>query len=106
MSEEIRLFQPSNGTHGDIFMSEYCYRCVKFPHSPDAKNQCRIVLDTMAYDIDDPEYPKEWRYVNGKPTCTAFKDREEFNAERRLKRKVSRIIEKDTDTLDLFGGEV
>ncbi len=104
MSEEIELFQPSNGTHGDIFLSEYCYRCAKFPHDTDAKNQCQIVLATFAYDKEDPEYPKQWRYVNGRPTCTSFKSREEFNAERRLKRKKSKsIIAKDTDTLSLFG---
>jgi hypothetical protein len=106
MSEEIELFQPSSGTHGEIFMSEYCYQCIKFPHDSDAKNQCQIVLATMAYDIQDPEYPKEWRYVDGQPTCTAFNSREEFNAERRLKRKASRVIAKDTDTIDLFGGEI
>ena len=105
MSEEIRLFQPSNGTHGDIFMGEYCYKCSKFPHDSDAKNQCVIVLKTMAFDIEDPEYPNQWRYVDGEPTCTAFKSREEFNAARRLKRKSSSIIAKDTDTLDLFAGE-
>lgn len=104
MSEEVRKFQPSNGTHGDIFMSEFCYRCVKFPHDHDAKNQCRIVLDTMAFRIEDPEYPKQWCYVDGKPTCTAFKSREAFNAERRKKRKSkSKIITTDTETLDLFG---
>jgi hypothetical protein len=100
---DIELFQPSNGTHGDIFMSEFCYRCAKFPHDSDAKNQCQIVLATMAYDIDDPEYPNQWRYVDDKPTCTAFKSREEFNAERRQKRKHKSIIATDTDTLDMFG---
>lgn len=105
MSEDIELFQPSNGTHGDIFMSEFCYRCSKSPHNPDAKNQCMIVLATMAYDKEDPEYPKQWRYVNGKPTCTSFKSREEFNLERRLKRKKI-TIGKNTDTFDLFGGDL
>lgn len=106
MSEDIRLYQPSNGTEGDIFLSKFCYQCIKFPHSHDAKNQCQISLDSMAWDIRDPEYPKQWRYVDGRPVCAAFKSREEFNAERRLKRKASRIIAKDTDTLDLFGGDL
>lgn len=87
MSEDIRLFQPSNGTHGDCFMAGYCYKCVKWPHDSDAKNQCSIALRSMAYTINDPQYPREWRYVEGEPTCTAFKDREEYNAERRKKRK-------------------
>lgn len=87
MSEELRLFRPSNGTHGDCFMSGYCYKCVKWPHDPDAKNQCMIFLRTQVYDIEDKEYPREWRYVDDEPTCTAFKDRDEYNAERRKKRK-------------------
>lgn len=87
MSEEIRLFQPSNGTHGECFMAAYCYKCAKWPHSSDAKKQCGIALRTMAFSITDSEYPREWRYVDGEATCTAFKDREEFNAERRAKRK-------------------
>lgn len=82
-----KLYQPSNGTEGDIFMSQYCYRCSKFPHSSDAKNQCMIVLGTMALGIDDPEYPKQWQIGPNGPTCTAFKDREQANAERRERRK-------------------
>ena len=26
--------------------------------------------------MNEPEYPNRWRYVDGKPTCTAFKNRE------------------------------
>lgn len=85
------LWQPSNGTIGEIFMADHCYKCAKFPHSPDAKNQCRIVLLSMAFSIEDKEYPREWCYVDGEPTCTAFKDRDEYNAERRLKRKPQSI---------------
>lgn len=101
MSEEIRLFRPSNGTHGDIFMSAYCFQCSKFPDNPDAKKQCQIFLATLVYDIDEPGYPNQWRYVDGKATCTAFKSREEYNAERRAKR----IIATDTATPDLFGDQ-
>lgn len=105
MAEEIELFRPSNGTEGDIFMSRYCFQCAKFPHDSSAKNQCQIVLATFAYDIEDKEYPNQWRYVDGKPTCTSFKSREEFNAKRRLKRNKCRkkIIATDSLTLDIFG---
>lgn len=97
---KIELFIPSNGTHGECFHEGFCYQCAKFPHSSDAKNQCMIFLSAQAYDIDEPEYPKQWRYVDGQPTCTAFKSREEYNAERRKKRK--NIIARDKDTLDMF----
>jgi hypothetical protein len=102
MNSEVELYQPSNGTEGDIFMSRYCYQCSKFPHDSDAKSQCQIVLATFAYDTDDKEYPKQWRYVDGRPTCTSFKSRDEFNAERRKKRKSRKIIATDTQTLGLF----
>jgi len=26
----------------------------------------------MIYDVNDKEYPIEWQYVDGKPTCTAW----------------------------------
>lgn len=92
-----RPYQPSNGTEGDIFMGQFCYRCVKFPHSPDAKNQCMIVLRTMAHNVTDPEYPIQWQHGPDGPTCTAFRDRDEANAERRARRNV-----KPSRTDDLF----
>lgn len=107
MSEdEIRLFQPSNGTHGDCFIAGHCERCAKYPHSSDAKNQCMILLRTFAYSITDPEYPREWRYVDGEPTCTAFKDRDEFNAERRAKRKPPRTAVGIDDMFDAAAAEI
>ena len=90
MVETIELYQPLSVTEGDIFMSAYCYRCVKYPHDSDAKSQCMIVMRSMAWSTDDKEYPRQWRYINGEPTCTAFKSREEFNAERRERRKNAR----------------
>lgn len=35
---------------------------------------CQIVCDTMCFDIEDDEYPKEWRYCpkTNRPICTAF----------------------------------
>lgn len=98
---KIESYRPSNGTEGEYFHEGFCYRCAKFPHSSDAKNQCMIFLSAHAYGLGEPEYHKQWRYVDGKPTCTSFKDREEFNASRRSKRRHG-VIARDTDTLDLF----
>jgi len=96
----IELYQPSNGTEGDIFMSQFCYKCVKFPHSSDAKNQCFIFLMGWSCSITDKEYPKQLRYIDDKPVCTAFKDRELANMERRSKRKKHVLI--DTISDDFF----
>ena len=81
--EKIKLFRPSNGDQGHNFMAAYCERCAKHPINPDAKRQCGILMRTMMHNINDPEYPSQWRYVNGEPTCTAFKDRAEHNHKRR-----------------------
>lgn len=99
MFELIELYQPSNGTEGDIFMSEFCFKCSKFPHDSDAKNQCAIFGKSLIYDTKDKEYPHQWRIESGKPTCTAFKDREEANAERRESRKPRKRY---FENLDLF----
>lgn len=101
--EVIELFQPCNGDHGLSFMSRFCFRCAKFPPDSDAKKQCGIFLRSQAFDTEDKEYPKQWRYVDGEPTCTAFKNREDFNARRREKRKSKipvRVI--DENNMDLF----
>jgi hypothetical protein len=65
-------YRPSNGTDGDIFIERFCNHCRK-----DAVCEgCEIQLRTMAFDIDEPEYPTEWVYdADGKPTCTDFESR-------------------------------
>lgn len=83
----MRKYQPSNGTEGDIFMSEFCFKCVKMPKSPEAENQCEIFYRTQCYSVEDKEYPEQWRYEHGKPVCSAFKDRDEYNAERRARKR-------------------
>lgn len=65
MSEKYR---PSNGTMGMAFMANFCDRC-------SIRGICRILPKTMAYHVDDPEYPDQWTYdEEGYPTCTAFTD--------------------------------
>lgn len=97
----VDKFQPCNGTHGDCFRSAWCDQCVKHPHDMDAKGQCFILLSTMAWNIDDPEYPEEWQYKDGEPVCTAFKSRDEYNARRRQSRPQTRT-RADSNTDDMF----
>lgn len=59
-------YQPSNENEGYKFLNAYCKNCAY-------KSDCTIVEVTMAFDVDDDEYPKEWIYGNdGQPQCTAF----------------------------------
>lgn len=70
------LYRPSNGTEGMIFMEDFCDQCLHQNPDPDPKytkaKNCEICLASMCYSPCDPEYPTEWRYVNGKPVCTKF----------------------------------
>lgn len=72
-------YRPSNGTEGEIFMSQWCARCNKdaaHRADPDTGKGCRIIVYSMGFDIGDPNYPKEWVHdetgYGGK--CTAFDD--------------------------------
>ena len=71
-SGTLRLYRPSNGTEGDLFMAEWCGNC-KRANFDDPDQACMIQLLALAHKIDDPNYPAEWNYTNGGiPQCTAF----------------------------------
>lgn len=79
--KEVKLYQPSNGIEGECFINEWCGHCAKDKSMSEGKDYdecnddeiCKIIAATMAYDIDDSEYPKEWIYNEyGHPCCTAF----------------------------------
>lgn len=74
-------YRPSNGTEGEIFMGNWCCKCQRdksmregadFDECDDDE-RCDLIANTMCYDVEDDEYPKEWTYGNdGQPCCTAF----------------------------------
>lgn len=78
MSDDEKLYRPSNGSEGECFMAEFCHRCkhdAKFRLTRDGKDGCQILADSLFLGVDDPNYPREWRYdANDRPTCTAFLD--------------------------------
>ena len=68
-------YRPSNGTEGGSFMCDWCCKCErdrKYQEDEDKGEPCDILSRTFVFDIDDPEYPVEWIYKDGQPTCTAF----------------------------------
>jgi hypothetical protein len=68
---EPKLYRPSNGTESQDFMEAFCFRCEK-----DRNRDCPILAATFVLDVNDPKYPKEWRYDGeGHPTCTAFESK-------------------------------
>jgi hypothetical protein len=69
-------YRPSNGTEGEMFMSDWCFRCER-----DKDGDCDILARTLAFNVDDPRYPKEWvckwapaddGFPLPIPRCTAF----------------------------------
>lgn len=66
-------YRPSNGTEGQLFMEAWCSNC-----AIDANHNCEILARSLAFDLNSPEYPKEWvRRANddewpGSARCTAF----------------------------------
>ena len=73
MKRRIELYRPSNGTEGMGFMDRFCCHCFHERAMTNPKGEgkaCSIVARAMAFDENDKEYPREWRYVDGKPTCT------------------------------------
>ena len=80
-------YQPSNGMEGEIFMQRWCCQCARF----DPDDGCGIQSDTMLYALEDPNYPKEWRYTEtGQPECTDFWEGDDMPV-------------KDDLTMDMFG---
>lgn len=69
---KIEKYRPSNGTEGAGFMSRFCDQC-RNDDGGVGETVCEIIGNTMAYDVDDPEYPDAWCYgQDGQPQCTAF----------------------------------
>lgn len=72
-------YRPSNGTEGEIFFEGWCSKCW---HDREVRRDpenyaegCPLIANSMAFNIGDPEYPKEWKYHDetGEPTCTKFR---------------------------------
>jgi hypothetical protein len=66
-------YRPSNGTEGIDFQARWCDRCKRdAAYRAGTGNSCPIVAATLAYNIDEPSYPKEWIRDETGPRCTAF----------------------------------
>ena len=74
----MNLYRPSCGTEGEDFRERFCYQCLheRWIHRQKEdrdEDKCKIMTNTMLFDTNEPEYPREWTYdEKGSPTCTAF----------------------------------
>jgi len=53
-------YRPSNGTEGMDFIDAFCGQCIH--DDPENDVDCDILLKTLVFSINDPEYPEEWQY--------------------------------------------
>ena len=78
MIEPREKYRPSNGTEGDGFHENFCFRCLheRWIHRQKEdrdEDKCEIMSRSLLYQVDDPKYPSEWTYdEKGQPTCTKF----------------------------------
>jgi len=83
-------YRPSNGEEGRSFMQRFCNHCAE------DQTVCEILTTAILFDIDQKDYPKEWKYDgDGRPTCTAF-------CARRTATEEEPDQERCKHTLDLF----
>lgn len=85
----IKLYRPSNGTEGEMFEAAWCQRCRK-------AGRCNITFGAMLFGVEDPGYPREWRYVDNKPPGPAFVDADTPRAPRTHKPSVDQLHLFDT----------
>lgn len=73
-------YQPSNASEGESFISDWCGYCERDKCQNGSKPMdecfgddfCEILGATMAFGINDEEYPSEWVKIDGAPQCRAF----------------------------------
>ncbi len=69
---EPEKYQPSNGTEGMEFYSQWCDSCENEGDVEDGLG-CGILARTMILSISDENYPEEWCYdEHGVPCCTRY----------------------------------
>lgn len=88
-------YRPANGDEGDWFITAWCIHCTRNQRED---RPCRILGMTMAFDVDDKEYPREMIRDESGPRCTAFKP-----IEPRDYKPQSPTI-RDKRQIDLFAG--
>lgn len=72
-------YRPSSGTEGIAFDEHWCSNCERDKAYRDGGDDadpaiaCQLIANALAYEIGDPNYPKEWVYDReGRPSCTAY----------------------------------
>ncbi len=73
-----RPYRPSNGTEGAAFFEAFCAYCSRDAafrdtgYDGDSALGCQILAATFRYEVNHPDYPKEWIEDERGPRCTAY----------------------------------
>jgi len=84
-------YMPSNGSEGMWFTEKWCEKCTRRALNPDAKTQCIHELRACAGEDNT-----RWFIIDGKPTCTAFRDRKN-------KKRYPKKSKSDGQQMELWG---
>jgi hypothetical protein len=74
----MRLYRPSSGSEGADFQDAFCDHCARDAafratnYEGDPAMGCQILADTFCYNVDDPQYPKEWIVDDSGARCIAY----------------------------------
>jgi len=75
----IQKYRPSNGSEGECFQEEFCYKCQFY----DDYFGCPILNATAVFDVANKKYPNQWTADDGfeNPTCSGFRIKEKHDSE-------------------------
>lgn len=91
-------YRPCNGSEGEYFESEYCDECTQ--EDVEQERYCVIHTNALFFGIEEEHYPGEtWVYFNGKPTCLAFRQRDDGDDDGRAPKP---YVSPDPGQSDLF----
>ena len=87
----MKPYLPSNGTEGAVWTEEWCDNCTRRALDPGAKTQCTHELRALMGEDNE-----KWYYIDGIPTCLAFrsrKDRKRYPTKRTVDKNQVRMFE-------------
>ena len=85
----MKPYMPSNGTEGMAWTEKWCDRCSRRALDPGAKTQCVHELRALIGKDNG-----KWYFIDGAPTCLAFRDRK-----LRVRKKPEKKLDKRQTTM-------
>lgn len=77
MVEDGAPHMPANRTDGDDFERAWCAHCLGVGQGDEWEDEFGDLIEVKCQILDDAFcglQPPEWKYHNGRPVCTAFRE--------------------------------